>query len=530
MEPEWLSVLMKPTGLNQAKKFHLIQTHISWVLLTDEIVYKIKKPVDFGFLNYTTIEKRRFFCEEEVRLNRRLCPEIYFGVVPIVKTLDGGYEFEAQGETVEWAVKMRRMPEDGIMTHLLKKNEINIGHIDAILDRLAPFYSTKHEQTEVEARLITETGSLDVIRHNTEENFEQILPFVDQLIPSALYDTVCSYTRDFLHIHAGLFEKRRREGRIKDGHGDLYSANICFDSFKNQVYIFDCIEFNDRFRYGDVASDAAFLAMDLDMHGYADLARYFVSRLSHVLNDSDMLQLMDFYKCYRAVVRGKIGCFTWASPSVDAPARQEAQSNALRYFKLAGQYAQPQRSRLYVVYGLSGTGKTTVANMLAAMAGMPVYHSDVVRKELIAGIPASERHLEAFGEGIYSKDISHKTYLAMARLAARHLAAGEDVILDATYTDSLERKRLLDIIRHCHADPVFIQTTCSEQEVKRRLANRINQPQEVSDGRWEIYLKQKERFMHKEGLEGLPVEVISTEDQNLIQEQLQTVLIKYKNK
>lgn len=530
MEPEWLSSLLTLTDTNQGGNFRLIQTHISWVILLNEIVYKIKKPVDFGFLDYTTLEKRRFFCEEEVRLNRRLCPEIYLGVVPIVKTLDGGYSFDAQGEIMEWAVKMRRMPEDGIMTHLLKKYEINTWHIDAILDKLVPFYAMKQGRTEKEAGLIAEAGSIEVIRHNTEENFEQIAPFVNQIIPSALYDTICAYTRNFLQTHAGLLEGRRNEGRIKDGHGDLYSANICFDNLKKQVYIFDCIEFNDRFRYGDVASDVAFLAMDLDMHGYADIAHYFVSQLSSALNDSEMLQLMDFYKCYRAVVRGKIGCFTWASPGMDAPARQDAQNNAMRYFKLAGQYAQPQQSKLYVFYGLSGTGKTTVANMLASMAGIPVYHSDLVRKELIAGIPASERRIEAFGEGIYSKDVSRKTYLAMARLAARHLAAGEDVILDATYIDPIERKSLLDIVRYCHAAPVFIQTTCSEPEVKRRLANRINQPQEASDGRWEIYLKQKERFMHKEGLEGLPVEVIPTDDKDMIQEHLQALLIKHKIK
>lgn len=529
MEPEWLSALLTRKGPNQADDLRLIQTHISWVILTDEIVYKIKKPVDFGFLDYTTLDKRRFFCEEEVRLNRRLCPEIYLGVVPIVKTPDGGYGFDASGETVEWAVKMRRMPEDGIMTYLLKRNEINAGHIDAILNKLVPFYSLEQGSTEKEARLIAETGSIEVIRRNTEENFEQILPFVHQVLPSALYDTICAYTRNFLQTHADLFERRRMEGRIKDGHGDLYSANICFDSLKNQVYIFDCIEFNDRFRYGDVASDAAFLAMDLDMNGYADLAHYFVSQLSHALKDLDMLRVMDFYKCYRAVVRGKIGCFTWASSGVDASAREEAQNNAMRYFRLAGQYACPKTSTLYVVYGLSGTGKTTVANMLSSMANIPVYHSDVVRKELIAGIPASERHIEAFGEGIYSKDISRKTYLAMARLAARHLAVGEDVILDATYTDPLDRKALLDIVTHCHARPVFIQTTCSESEVKRRLAHRINQPQEVSDGRWEIYLKQKERFMHKEGLNGLNIEVISTEGKDVIQEHLKAVLHKYKN-
>ncbi|MEZ0328571.1 MAG: AAA family ATPase [Dissulfuribacterales bacterium] len=527
MEPEWLSALLTPTGPNQSNNFHLIQTHISWVILTDETVYKIKKPVDFGFLDYTTLDKRRFFCEEEVRLNRRLCPDIYLGVVPIVRTLSGSYGFDARGETVEWAVKMRRMPEDGIMAYLLKRNEITTGHIDAILDKLVPFYSMKNGGDDREAKLIVDSGGIKVITHNTEENFEQISPFIDQIIPSQLYDAICDYTRNFLKTHADLFERRQLEGHIKDGHGDLYSANICFDDLKNQVYVFDCIEFNDRFRYGDVASDAAFLAMDLDMHGYADIAHYFVSRLSDALNDPDMLKLMDFYKCYRAIVRGKIGCFTWASPDIDAPARQEAQNNALRYFKLAGQYAQPTQSKLYVVYGLSGTGKTTVANLLASMAGIPVYHSDVVRKELIAGIPASERHIEAFGEGIYSKDISRKTYLALARLAARHLVIGEDVVLDATYTEPLERKGLLDIVRHCHAKPVFLHTTCSESEVKRRLANRLNQPQEASDGRWEIYLRQKERFMHKEGLEELPVEVISTEDKDGIQEHLKAVLCKY---
>lgn len=530
MEPEWLDALLKVSGPNQADTHRLIQTHISWVLLTNEIVYKIKKPVNFGFLDYTTLEKRRFFCEEEVRLNRRLCPEIYLGVAPIVKTPDGAYAFDAQGETVEWAVKMRRMPEDGIMTHLLKRYELNSGHIDAILNKLVSFYSLNADGDARHAQLAAEMGSLEVIRHNTEENFAQISPFVAQIIPSQLYEAICSYTRGFLQTQADLFERRRQEGSIKDGHGDLYSANICFDASKNQVYIFDCIEFNDRFRYGDVASDAAFLAMDLDLHGYPDLAYYFVSQLSHALNDPDMLKLMDFYKCYRAVVRGKIGCFTWADSGIDAAAREAALDNALRYFKLAGRYVQPKRPKLYVVYGLSGTGKTTVANMLAEMAHLPVYHSDQVRKELVAGIPATERRLEAFGQGIYSRELSQKTYHAMARLAARHLVLNEDVILDATYINALERKRLLEIVEYCNAEPIFLQTTCPEPEVKRRLANRLNQPQEVSDGRWEIYLKQKERFMHKEGLEELPVEVIPTEDKAVMQEHLKAVLSKYKNK
>lgn len=522
MEPEWLNVLL--ASLGSAQDCRLIQTHISWVILTHDFVYKIKKPVDFGFLDYTTLDKRKFFCEEEVRLNRRLCPEIYLGVVPIVRTAEGGYAFESEGETVEWAVKMRRMPEDGIMTKLLQKNEINLEHIDAILNKLIPFYAIPAGRDEKEAKLIVESGDIQVIRHNTEENFEQITPFIDQIIPAPLYETICDYTRNFLKNHGELFAKRQIDGHIKDGHGDLYSANICFNTHSKEVYIFDCIEFNDRFRYGDVASDAAFLAMDLDMHGYADLGDYFVSRLSEALNDPDMLQLMDFYKCYRAVVRGKIGCFTWASQGIDEKIKEEARINALHYFKLAGQYVAPKRAKIYVVYGLSGTGKTTVANMLSQMAGIPVYHSDVVRKELIAGIPAVERHLEAFGEGIYGADISQKTYMALARLAAKHLARGDDVILDATYINPSERKRLLEIVAHYDATPVFIHTTCSEAEIAQRLAKRIKEPQEVSDGRWEIYLKQKERFMHKEGLEGVVVEELSTESLDGIKRYLESLM------
>jgi predicted kinase len=246
----------------------------------------------------------------------------------------------------------------------------------------------------------------------------------------------------------------------------------------------------------------AFLAMDLDYHGLPTLSNYFVRSFSDQIGDARLLELMDFYKCYRACVRSKIGCFTWASDGIDCDTKEKARRQASKYFRLALNYAGgigiPD---LYVFFGLSGTGKTVIASAWAKNRQLPFYNSDRVRKEFVARIPTEERHWEPFGQGIYSQQQTLKTYRALACLAGRHLMQGEPVILDATYRDRKERLRLLELAKEAKASIHFILCTCPEQEIKERLTHRARIETQVSNGRWEIYLKQKEVFAPTDDLD-----------------------------
>ena len=310
----------------------LLQTHISYVFVTGDYVYKIKKPVDFGFLDFTSLAKRKYFCEEELRLNSRLCPEIYLEVVPITCTDKKFSVAGDSGEIVEYAVKMVRMPEGRMMNNLISAGKFKPEGIDGIVDRLLPFYSTPSEDS-----VAGKWASSDAVGRNFRENFQQTEQFVgDPALSGDCFSGICSYTEDFL-AQDDLFRKRQEDGRIYDGHGDLHSANICL---ADKVYIFDCIEFNQRFRYCDVASDVAFLAMDLDHYGLEQLSDQFVASFSEQTNDPGLYSMLNFYKCYRAYVRGKISLFTAHALEVDSITKSFSMERAGRYFELAWRYAR----------------------------------------------------------------------------------------------------------------------------------------------------------------------------------------------
>jgi hypothetical protein len=311
-------------------KIELIQTHISFVFLTKNFVYKVKKSVNFGFLDFSTIEKRRFFCEKELELNSRLCPEIYLEVVPINKS--NIIKINGIGETVEYALKMKRLPQEKIMTVLLNENKVDNKTIDAIAKEIAQFHSKVQTSTEIE-----EYGSLKIIKTNWDENFSQTQKYVNQTIPVAEYQFIQNRVNNFMMKNRSLFENRVKNGKIRDCHGDLHSGNIFITE---KICVFDAIEFNDRFRYSDVASDVAFLAMDLDFRQRPDLSAYFIERYMLYSKDRQLTKLLPFYKCYRAYVRGKVISFKLDDPDVSNEEKNAATKEAQAYFKLAADYAK----------------------------------------------------------------------------------------------------------------------------------------------------------------------------------------------
>jgi len=331
VQKQVVEALMKPEAYDEDPgEIELVQTHISFVFLTRRFVYKVKKAVDFGFLDFTTLEKRRFFCEKELELNRRLCGDMYLEVVPINKA--GAIKIKGAGETVEYAVKMKRMPQEKMMSKLLEQNKMD----ERLVDRIAKVIADFHSKAETNMR-ISEFGSLEIIETNWKENFEQTEEFIDRTISTEDFKLIREKISGFIKGNVSLFEKRIAEGRVRDCHGDIHSGNIFAT---NGIYIFDAIEFNERFRYSDVAADVAFLAMDLDSKERSDLSDFFVEKYIKYSGDHELTRLLPFYKCYRAYVRGKVVSFKLNDPNVGREEKSSAMKEAKEYFKIASAYAE----------------------------------------------------------------------------------------------------------------------------------------------------------------------------------------------
>jgi len=330
--PGYISALLQADTYDApVGEIELVQTHISFVVLAGDFVYKFKKPVDFGFLDFSTLEKRQYCCEQELLLNRRPCPDIYLGLVTVTREGDG-YALNGSGEIVEYGVKMVRMPEEQMMVNLVRAGKVGRGEIDALVDFLVPFYQQADRSAEIDG-----FGTATSVAVNVLENFEQTAAFIGgDAISQEQFDTISAWAKQFL-TQEELFNTRIQGGYIRDCHGDLYSANICL---ADKVYIYDCIEFNRRCRYCDVASDIAFLAMDLDFHGLQELATYCIDQFCERSGDTSLQEMLNFYKCYRAYVRGKIGLFTAGDPAVDEAVKESSIQAASKYFALAESYTR----------------------------------------------------------------------------------------------------------------------------------------------------------------------------------------------
>ena len=328
--PAMVQALLDPNIYPDASsKVELMQTQMSFVFLTGDYVYKVKKPVDLGYLDYTTLEKRRFYCQREVKLNRRLCPDAYLGVVSITREKDS-FSIGVKGEVIEYAVKMLYLPQEAMLNVLLAKNRVSEEMINGVAQKMSEF----HRKAETNAT-ISDFGDLEAIITNTEENFIQTVKYISNTISQKGYRHIKDYTNGFIDGNTYLFRKRIADSKIRDCHGDLHAAHICF---ANDIYIYDCIEFNDRFRYCDVASEIAFLAMDLDNYGRKDLSRSFVDAYVAFSQDNELRQLLDFYKCYLAYVRGKVESFKLDDPHISEEEKTKTLAVARKYFELAESY------------------------------------------------------------------------------------------------------------------------------------------------------------------------------------------------
>jgi aminoglycoside phosphotransferase family enzyme/predicted kinase len=463
---------------------HVVQTHISCVFLTGRYAYKIKKPVRFDFLDYRALDRRLHFCVQELLLNCRLCPQVYLGVVPL--TLQGGrLRVGGSGAPVEWAVRMHQLDATEMLSARLKAGRVAEGEIERIARALAMFHARAAADAPIRA-----FGAPAVVSETIAGTLHVMDTVAERCLAEDTRRAIRSTLEDFQHREAELFVQRQAEGRTRDCHGDLRLQNICLDPrFDEGLQIFDCIEFNREFRYIDVAADLAYLAMDLDLAGRADLRRTLVETYLKTSGDSDLLRILPFYQIYRACVRGNIALLAAAESEIEASERQAQREIAATAYDLARSYAAHRDSpALLITVGFSGVGKSLLAQQVCSR--LPAIHlsSDQIRKEL-AGTPAATQ----LGAEHYQESRRASVYEEMRRRAAEYLRQGEMVVLDATFLAEPEREAAARLAVRLGAACWFLECRCPDAVIRRRLKERrqdSHQDSHASDADLAVYEEQ----------------------------------------
>lgn len=436
----------------------LMQTHVSYVLLTGDYAYKVKKPVNFGFLDYSTLEKRHHFCQEELRLNQRAAAEVYLEVVGIGQR---GDTYVLGAETpVEYAVKMVQFPQDTLLSALYGRGELTEDLVRDLATAVADF----HHQAETNDH-IRSFGAVAQIRQAFDENYEQTLAYVGGPQTQAQFDETKAYTDRFFEERAELFQRRVAQDRVRACHGDLHLNNVCY--WQNRLYLFDCIEFNEPFRYVDVMYDVGFVAMDLLAKDRPDLATAFINHYTEQTGDWDGLQLLPLYISRQAYVRAKVTSFLLGDPAVDAATKEQASKTAAGYYRLAWSVVQPKAGSIYLMAGLSGSGKSTTAREVARQTGAIHLRSDAVRKHL-AGIPLHQRG----DQSLYSLEMTQKTYNRLLQLGLTLAQAGFTVVLDAKYDRAAHRQAALEQAKASGLNLTILHCTAPSEILEQRVRQR----------------------------------------------------------
>lgn len=481
-----INELSRPAAYPQSvRHVEVRQTHISLVFLAGTEAYKVKKPVDLGFVDFTTLDRRRRFCEEEVRLNRRLAPTVYQGVVPVTQG-PAGLRFGGEGEPVDWAVRMERLPDEAMLEQRLFFGQVDADTVRDLARSAAAFHAAAERGPRISA-----FGRFDVVAANVRGNFDKPLPTVSDSVVRRLE----TLTEDALKRLRPLIEARAARGVPCDTHGDLHLDHVYLFPERpaaERLVIIDCIEFNDRFRFADPVADMAFLFMDLGYHGRRDLARAFADAYFEASGDGEGCQLLPFYSAYRAAVRGKVEGLKALQPEVSEHRRWKALEDTRGHFLMAlGELERPSRRPcLVLVGGLPGTGKSTLACGIAEAGGFRVVRSDLVRKEL-AGLPAEQSARQAFGEGLYTQEWTDRTYVECALRTAAALREGERVLLDATLSQRVWRDALLKGARGLGMPALLFVCKADADVVRRRLADRVG---DASDADWRVYQRAAEHW------------------------------------
>ncbi len=451
-----------------AERFAHIETHASHVFLVGDLTYKLKKPVNLGFLDFTTLERRRFFCEEELRLNRRLAPDTYLAVVPITGT-PAAPRMGGEGEALEYAVKMRRFPQNA----LLSRRRVTPDVVDRIADRVAAF----HEVVPIAAPE-SGYGSPESVLAPMLDNLAVLSETAKSAIDAPRLAALEAWTRARFPALTELIEQRRLNGRVRECHGDLHRGNIA-DVF-GQLIIFDGIEFDPALRWIDTINEVAFLAMDLAQGGAADLARRFLNRYLERNGDYDGVALLDLYRVYRATVRAKVTAIRLTQPGLEANEVLHYRVELARYLALAEEYTGDQPRRLILTHGRSGSGKTHLSVILRERLRLIHIRSDIERKRLF-GLPLEARAAAAAETGIYTPEATARTYARLFELARSILAGGWGVLVDATFLRRSQRAPFLALAAELNVPCTVLYLQAPESVLRARVAKRVAEGCDASD-------------------------------------------------
>ena len=474
MTPEGHAALVQAlleTLATGAEAPQLLETHISSVILAGDYAYKLKKPLDFGFLDFTTLERRRHFCEEEIRLNGRLAPAIYLDVVPVTGSVEAPV-LDGKGAPVEYAVRMCRFAQDSLLDRLAASGELPLALMDAVAVQVADF----HRQA-ARAAAGSEFSTAQAAFFPVEENFEQLRPLISDADAAQRLARVEDWSRArYTHLREHV-ATRGASGCVRECHGDLHLGNVVL--IDGEVAIFDGIEFNERMRWTDVFADVAFLLMDLDHRGLAAHGNRFLNSYLEHSGDYAGVALLTWYAVYRAMVRAKIAALRLTQP-LDAEARAQVLEEYRSYTALALRYTGEPRPALCITHGLSGSGKSTVAGLAVDRFGLLRLRSDVERKRL-HGLDASARTDSALGGGIYDADATRATYARLAELAGQLLEAGHSVLVDATFLEAAQRQPFAALARRLGVPFAILDIEVSMETLQRWLRERQAQGADASE-------------------------------------------------
>ncbi|MGZ5029363.1 MAG: bifunctional aminoglycoside phosphotransferase/ATP-binding protein [Methylobacter sp.] len=458
-------------ALSEANACKVIETHISWVLLTGQYAYKIKKPVNFGFLDFSTLEKRHSCCIEELRLNKRLAADLYLEVVPITGTPEHP-EIGGATPAIEYAVKMRQFPSGQLLSEHARNGELDTDQIDQLADLVADFHETI-EQTDENSPY----GDSANINHWFIENFDHIRPLLTDDAQKQQLQRLQQWGDSEWRRLAEMMQLRKHQGYVRECHGDLHLSNMTL--INGKVTLFDCIEFNPLLRWVDVISEVAFLFIDLLHFGYDHFAYRFLNRYLQYTGDYQGLALLRYYLVYRALVRAKVSLLRMAQQPNDQAVAKQALSEYIVFADLAERFTLRRQTSLIITHGYSGSGKSTFAAQLAEKIGAFQIRSDVERKRLF-GYRALMQTGSDIDKGLYTQEASLKTYQHLKELAKTVLDAGFPVIIDATFLKTEQRAPFRQLADDCGVPFRIITFQASDQELYRRIKQRQDDASEAT--------------------------------------------------
>lgn len=497
-----VAALLTPQNFDHpVSGIELLETHISWVILTGPYAYKIKKPVNLGFLDFSSLPKRRHFCEEELRLNRRLAPDIYLDMIPIRGSIEAPH-FNGSGQIIDYAVRMRQFAQSAQLDRLLQQGALRMEYLDAIADEVANFHLGIEQ-----AGAGSPFGEPAQIWQPVAENFEQIRERESDAATLQQLQELYTWSRACFERLKPVFAERKRDGFVRECHGDLHLRNIAW--VDDRPVIFDCIEFNPDLRWIDVISDLAFLFMDLIDRKRPMMAYHVLDRYLTRTGDHAGLRVLPFYFVYRAMVRAKVDSIRLSQADIPAAERDMGRKEFAGYLQLARTFVHRPKPLLMITRGLSASGKTTVTGGLLEKMGAIRLRSDVERKRL-TGIDFMTRAGTGVGSGIYTTEMSDRTYEHLLRQAGTILTAGFPVIVDAAFLDASRRAPFVQLAQQLQVAFVILQCEASPASLRQRICQRRG---DASDADLAVLEHQLRRFKPLSGDEMSYAVSINTEQE-----------------